>query len=137
MPTDSSQRPQADSEAGFTLFEVLIALAVFALLVAVMTPLVSANSRRSLQAPDRLAVIAAGYDLLQSLPQRETIRAGTSSGSLGAVQWYIEATEIETPEPLDRKPRWRPYRLVMDLTGPNNVRTRIETLRLGREGPAS
>ena len=130
-----AQAPGTNVEAGFTLFEVLIALAVFALMVAVMMPLVSVSIRRSLQEPDRLAVIAAGYDLLQGLQQREAIRAGTSSGVLGTVHWRMEATEIETPVSLEVMPRWRPYRLVVDLTGPNNARTRIETIRLGRQGP--
>jgi prepilin-type N-terminal cleavage/methylation domain-containing protein len=124
--------PELRSTEGFTLLEVLVALGVCGIFIATLAPVISTNRLRAGSADSRLAIVAAGHQLLERLPARDEMATGATSGTLGGLKWRIQAT----PAPVDTEPDhdipWTAYRVSIDIVAPNGTTRRIETVRLGR-----
>ena len=111
-------RREADPgrEAGFTLLEVLAALAIAGFVLSAVASIVAVTLAGVRSAADRVVLVAAGRTLLESLPQDGALRAGTTTGTLGTTTWRIDvvpAADIAPPAAAARRdssedPGWRP-----------------------------
>lgn len=131
-PSRSPDAPaRRTANAGFTLIEVLVALALCGFVIAAMAPVFGNNLMQARRADERLALAAAQRNLLEILPGREELRTGTISGNLDAIRWTIDAAEVSVGDPAPGE-RWIPYRISALLVSPGGLTARFETLRLGR-----
>ena len=71
VPADTPRGPRRD--AGFTLFEVLVALGVCGFVVAALVPVLRANAFQARSADGRLALVLAERRILESLPAGERL----------------------------------------------------------------
>ena len=126
------QSPDFRGEAGFTLIEVLVALGVCGIVVAAITPVITANAIRARQSDGRLALVAAERSLLEILPGRDELRAGAVNGVINGVTWRLMAIPLPLDPDATRRSAWTSYRLVVDLATPNGLTGHVETIRLGK-----
>ncbi len=125
-------------QRGFTLIEVVIALAVFAVAVGVCMQIATAGLRQSRIAAEQTQAALLAQSLLDMYGVGERLEPGRDSGRLaGDYQWEIEVTPYEVPLPTDSPlaPGFSAVQLFrLDLTirwpaGQNERSARFSTLR--------
>jgi prepilin-type N-terminal cleavage/methylation domain-containing protein len=77
---------------GFSLPEVLVALAVAAMMAAVLTRHVAGTRLNAAQVGERVEVWTISQSMLDGLPT--TLSPGASSGQIGAYRWHREIAPI-------------------------------------------
>jgi len=115
-------------ERGFTLLEVLIALAILSTAVVLSFQGVSQGLRLLKAAGDQQqAVIVADQKARELVVPVE----GTESGSAGRFSWERTSRVLETPElnPPDAAPEWRVFRISVVVTWDQQRRLEVSTLR--------
>lgn len=121
-----------DRVQGFTLFEVVVGLAVTGLILTVLAPVFGRNFIETRTVESRLALSTAARSLLEALPARNDLAEGLVSGTNGIVRWTLEATPL--PQGKEEQPSaWRPYKIILDLKTKDGLRTRLETVRLAKK----
>lgn len=117
-------------DAGFTLVEVLVALAVVASGLAAIGALVASNGRTSRALSDRLLLVSAARTIMADLGRPETCR-GSRLGATGGVGWRADMLPRASSGAPDRPPpRWLPCEIVLRLVGPLGGTMELRTLRL-------
>jgi general secretion pathway protein I len=125
----ASDRP----DAGFTIIEVLVALAIVAVSVAVIGALMATNDRgvRSLEQHVSLAQ-AARTVMTAGLPARAELQPGTTSGQLEGYHWTVEVTSLggnwKVPDAADVP--WIPELVRVRVRAPSGATSDIRTVRL-------
>lgn len=125
-------------QRGFSLIEVVIALAVFAVTVGVCMQIATAGLRQSRIAAEQTQAALLAQSLLDMHGVGERLEPGRSSGRLeGDYQWELDVTPYEVPLQTD-SPLASGFSAVqlfrLDLTirwpaGPNERSARFSTLR--------
>jgi prepilin-type N-terminal cleavage/methylation domain-containing protein len=136
---DNGRAQAGKGQAGFTLLEALVALALVLAFAAVLGPHLSQARRIMDHAESRVAA----HVLLRSLLDAPFDRSGLASASLkseaNGLRWSIVAAPVAgaksvAPGTPDHE-RWLPYRLTASVVwGADQVVT-AETIRLGRPEP--
>jgi type II secretory pathway pseudopilin PulG len=85
--------PRRSGTAGFSLVEALVALAIAAFLVAVLTRFVSNIRANALQIREHLALNMLGEGLLERLGVTQ-LQPGRTNGRSGALFWHIDVSPI-------------------------------------------
>ena len=93
-----STRQKHSATAGFSLVEVLVALAIAALLAAVLTRFVSGTRLNALKVREQVAIDNLSDSLLEQVGARE-LEPGRTDGRIGALQWRLEIS----PVPVDAR----------------------------------
>jgi prepilin-type N-terminal cleavage/methylation domain-containing protein len=125
---------RASSTAGFTLLEVLVALAACGAIIAAIAPAFSANARNARLAESRIALAAAERSLLDILPARDKLTDGVARGVINGVDWRMRVTSLPHEVEEGQAPvPWIAYSIVVDFSTRDGMTSRIETVRLGRE----
>jgi type II secretory pathway pseudopilin PulG len=123
-------------EAGFTLLEALVALALVLAFAAVLGP----HLWQARHIMDRAEGRVAAQVLLRSLLDAPFDRAGlvkaSRSGEIGGLRWQIATDPVSaaaagTPD----RPRWRPFRVMASVAWSSDQAISAETIRLGRPEP--
>ena len=119
--------------AGFTLIEVLVALAVVAASLTAIGELVAVSMRGTQSIGQRLAFRETLRALVTSLPDRRDLAAGTATGAAGGFGWRIDIAPFvanfvdpQAPTP------WQPEAVVVTVRSPSGQLLRINTIRLRR-----
>jgi general secretion pathway protein I len=139
----SDGRPPRGS-SGFTLIEVLVAIAVLAIVLGAIGAVVG-NTVRAIRSVDRrLPLLETAQNLIASLPEREALRPGTQTGASGEFRWRIDAVLLNPPAP-DRlaaaaastsaasdkaKVMWAPLAITVRVQGSEGPPLRLDTVRL-------
>ena len=132
-------RPDPEPQAGFTLFEVLVALAVLAAVMAAVGSLASVGRRANRAEVARVELAQVARRLVNELTDRSF--ANGASGASDGYAWRIEAEPLPTvPPPANalqtpqaaRQSVWIPFRVRLHVTGPTGASADIVTIRLGR-----
>ncbi len=121
-----------DHEAGFTIIEVLIALALVAVSLAAIGSLMATNARgvRSLEAHVALmqtvrTVMTAG------IPQRADLSPGTSSGQTENYRWTVDVSPLGGGWTVpDADTPWAPALVWVRVRSPTGAMSDIRTVRL-------
>jgi general secretion pathway protein I len=120
-----------DSNAGFTLIEVLVALGVMAISLAVIGSVVAANVRGTTTVYQRLSLVATARSLLTALPNRGDLTPGDTRGEMGGNRWRIDvlpfaADFVDPTQPT----QWVPLDVVIRVESPTGETLRLDTVRL-------
>jgi general secretion pathway protein I len=114
------------AEAGFTLIEALVALAIVAGALASIGGIVATVSRGTRSVSQRVALAAAAESLLTELPARNLLVPGHQSGQKDGNRWNVDITAIAT----GATGRWAPLQVVLDLRAPTGMTMKFITVRL-------
>ena len=117
--------------AGFTLIEVLVAIAVLAVVLGAIGAVVG-NTVRAIRSVDRrLPLLETAQSLIASLPTRDALQPGTQSGTSGEFRWRIDAVLLNRNVPDDAKAaKWMPLAITVRVQGSEGPPVRLDTVRL-------
>ncbi len=144
----SDTRPPRGN-AGFTLIEVLVAIAVLAVVLGAIGAVVG-NTVRTIRSVDRrLPLLETAQNLIASLPARDALQPGTQSGTSGDFRWRIDAVLLNrnVPDNADAalstaatgappaagappKVNWVPLAITVRVQGSEGPPVRLDTVRL-------
>jgi general secretion pathway protein I len=119
--------------AGFTLIEVLVALAVVAATITAIGALVAASTRGAMSIDQRLQFRETLRALVTSLPDRRDLDPGSATGVAAGFRWRLEiapfvATFVDPQAPTP----WQPEAVVITVRSPSGQQLQINTVRLRR-----
>jgi len=119
------------TDAGFTLIEALIALAVVAISVGAIAVLMGTTARGTRQLENHVALVQAAASVLWlDLPARTDPVPPTLSGDTASHRWRADFDRITVPLATDGEARWLPLRVTLQVTSPMGASMQIETVRL-------
>ena len=120
-----------DGAAGFTLIEVLCALAISCLALVYLMQSLGSSQRAARHLEDQLAARLIAQSVLTEERQSFVTPSGTKAGDEGKYHWELLAL------PADSLASMAPqgftfYRLVVNVTWPPQGSLQLETVRLGK-----
>src|SRR6202042_1842381 len=100
--------------AGFTMIEVLVAIAVLAGVLGAIGAVVG-NTVRAIRSVDRrLPLLETAQSLIAALPARDALQPGTQAGTSGEYRWRIDAVLLNRNVPDDAKAaKWMPLAITV------------------------
>ena len=127
-----SRRIRSDV-AGFTLIEVLVALAIVAAVLSSVGAVIATSVKGTRSIDQRLALTGAAETLLAELPARNLLKTGRQSGELAGHRWRIDVSAMNAPVTSDDTPqntRFVPLAVTMRLQAQNGPAIQLTTVRL-------
>jgi general secretion pathway protein I len=141
FPSASSDRAaprprRARAQAGFTLIEVLVALAVVAVALTAIGSLVATSVRGTGWLDRRLVLIETTRMIETGLPDRSQLKVGSLSGELGDHRWRVDVLPFLTGPAAAQQPNpWVPQTVVIRVQSPSGGVLQIDTVRLRKAAP--
>lgn len=125
--------PELRLDGGFTLVEVLAALAVLSASMAALGALTHTSMRSSLYVERHVAEIETARKIMTGLPSRNQLSMGTLTGALDAHQWRIDVTPFANAPAPTAAPAWTPQAITLRVRAPTGELFELSTVRL-RQG---
>jgi len=121
------------TSAGFTLIEVLVALAVIAASLTAIGALMAVSMRGAQSIAQRLAFRETLRALVTSLPDNRDLDAGTKTGVAAGFRWRLDIAPFAATfvDPQAQTP-WQPEAVVITIRSPSGQQLQINTIRLRR-----
>ena len=126
-------RRSCSDVAGFTLIEVLVALAIVAAVLSSIGAVIATSVKGTRSIDQRLALTGAAETLLAELPARNLLKTGRQSGELAGHRWRIDVSAMNISAANDeapQNPRFVPLAVTMRLQAPNGPAIQLTTVRL-------
>ena len=125
-------RRSCSDVAGFTLIEVLVALAIVAAVLSSIGAVIATSVKGTRSIDQRLALTGAAETLLAELPARNLLKPGRQSGQLAGHRWRIDVSPMDTSlaDDAPQNPRFMPLAVTMRLQAPDGPAILLTTVRL-------
>ena len=117
---------------GFTLIEVLVALAVVAVTLSAIGSLVAVTVRGARSVGGRLALVETARSIMTGLPDRADLAPGNFSGEVAGHRWRVDVLPFYADFVDPRKTDWIPQTVVVRVQSPSGPILQINTVRLRR-----
>ena len=119
-------------DAGFTIIEVLIALAIVAVSVVAIGQVMSTNASGVRRLEDHVALVQTAQSVLATeIPARAALAPGTLTGRIGAIGWQIDIAPVGDDWIVDNADvPWVPELVKLRVRGPSGATVDLETVRL-------
>ena len=119
------------SEAGFTVIEVLIALAIVAVSIVAIASVMSANARGVQSMGDHVALVQSARRIMNSeIPPRKELGPGTLSGATDGYQWRIEISPMGDWIVPDTDAPFVPHLVKIRVRSASGAEYDLQTVRL-------
>ncbi len=126
--------PKCDT-AGFTLIEVLVALAIVAISLSSIGLLIATTVHGTHSIEHRLAQVETARSVATALPDRDQLVFGNFSGALANQRWRVDVLPYAATNVDQRQAaRWLPQSVVISVRSPDGGMLQISTLRLRQTG---
>jgi prepilin-type N-terminal cleavage/methylation domain-containing protein len=127
---------QRKGQAGFTLLEALVALALVLSFASVLGPHLSQARRIMDHAEGRVAAQVMLRSLLDAPFDRSGLAKASRKGEANGLRWHVFAEPVLTAAPgAPDQPRWLPYRVNASVAWGADQLISADTIRLGRAEP--
>ena len=119
--------------AGFTLIEVLVALAVVAISLAAIGSLIAVTSRGARAVGLHLTLVETARSIITGLPERDQLVPGNFSGEAAGHRWRVDVMPFYADFiDLQQATNWIPQTVVVRVQSPAGKVLQINTVRLRR-----
>jgi general secretion pathway protein I len=120
-------------EAGFTILEALVTLAIIAVALAAIGRLIATSARGASVLARHLELIETARAIESTLPAREDL-TGSSTGEHAGYRWRLDVVPFAVPgiNP-DLPSPWVPQTVVIMLRSPSGPAFQLTTVRLRRK----
>jgi general secretion pathway protein I len=119
------------SVTGFTLIEVVVALAVVAVSLAAIGSLMATTVRGMRAIDTRLALIETARGIETSLPDRGEFKIGSISGEVSDHRWRVDVLPFRTGNIAAQQTNpWLPQTVIIRVQSPTGAIIQIDTVRL-------
>jgi general secretion pathway protein I len=124
--------PISQREAGFTILEVLIALAIVAVAIVAIGSVMSTNSRGVRTLENRVALMQTAQTVLATeVPPRKELRPGVLTGQLHEFRWQIDVGSVGGDWIVDNADvAWIPELIKVRVRAASGAAVELETVRL-------
>ena len=132
-PAASRSPRDGSGQAGFSLLEALVALAVILAFAGVLGPHLSQARRIMADADSRVAAQVLLRSLLDAPFDRSSLVNASSEGETAGLQWRVvsEPTAAATPD-ASKRPNWLAFRVMASVMWGSGQVITAETIRLRR-----
>jgi general secretion pathway protein I len=121
------------STAGFTIIEVLIALAVVAASLAAIGSLIATSVRGARALEQHVALVRTARAIFTGLPRRDELAPGNLSGDLAGYRWRVDVTPFAAGVVDARSgAAWEPQAVVVTVRSASGALLQLNTVRLRR-----
>jgi prepilin-type N-terminal cleavage/methylation domain-containing protein len=127
----SNRDGRSDAQAGFTLLEALVALAVVLVFASAVGPHLSQARRIMANAEGRVAAQVLLRSLLDAPFDRSKVASASREGETNGLRWRI-AFEPSGAAPSRDQPNWSAFRVIASVTWAPGQLMIAETIRLGK-----
>ena len=119
-------------EAGFTIIEVLIALAIVAVSLVAIGSVMSGNARGARQLENHVALIQRARAVMTAMvPPRKELAPGALSGQNGDYRWQVDVGPVAEGSIADKPDAaWIPLLVRVRVRSPSGATLDLETVRL-------
>lgn len=126
--------PTEGREDGFTIIEVLIALAIFALATVAIGQVVAANARGVRTLEDHVALVQSAQSVLATaIPPHEDLALGRLAGNFNDHRWQVDIGPVGDRSLTDNADAaWIPVLVRIHVQSSSGGAIRLETVRLMR-----
>jgi general secretion pathway protein I len=124
-------KPSTAACAGFTLIEVVVAIAVLALVLGAIGAAVGTTVKGMRSVDQKLPLLETAQSLLATLPDRDALRPGVQSGRTGDVRWRADIAPLNgaiADAPASDK--WLLLLVTVTVQGSDGPPVRLDTIRL-------
>ena len=122
-------------DAGFTLVEQLVVIAVIAVTLAAIGSLIGASARGAYQLERRVALIQAANNILfRTMSSRNELMDPKLEGVAWDHRWQVALSPAQDAigQNLPENPRWVPMSIELLVRSPSGSAIRLRTIRLQR-----
>src|SRR6516164_1988621 len=132
MLSHATRLPTDRPDAGFTIIEVLIALAVVAVAIIAIGSVMSTNARGVRALENHVALIETAQTVLATeLPSRKQLAPGTLAGQTRDDRWQIDVSPLGGGWTVDNaNVAWLPELVRLRVRSPSGATINLETVRL-------
>ena len=127
----SGRDDRSDRQAGFTLLEALVALALVLAFASAVGPHLSQARRIMANAEGRVAAQVLLRSLLDAPFDRSSLARASREGETNGLLWRIVAEPAAAARARD-KPNWSAFRVMASVTWAPGQVIMAETIRLGK-----
>lgn len=130
-PADQLRRDRPD--AGFTILEVLVALAIVAVSIVAIGSVMSTNSRGVTALENHIALVETAQTVLTTeIPARKELASGSRAGQLRNYRWQVDVSPVggDWEPPNDSKVVWTPELVKIHVRSPTGAQVDLSTIRL-------
>jgi general secretion pathway protein I len=121
------------SNKGFSLIEVLVALAIVAMVLAPISGLVAASVRGTLTIESHLSRLQTMRAIITDLPMRDKLAPGISTGKQAGLFWRIEVLPFSADSASSQATiKWIPQTVIATVQSPSGGAMNVSTVRLRR-----
>ena len=127
------RKSSCNGEAGFTLIEALVALAIIAIVLGSIGTVIATTVKGTRAIDHKLALSGAAETLLSTLPARSLLKAGRQSGDLAGHRWRLDVAPTNVGE-IPPDARFVPLTVNLRLQAPGGPAMQLTTVRLVPRG---
>jgi len=118
--------------AGFTLVEVLVALAVVAASLAAIGTLIATSVRGARVLEQHVALVERARAIMAELPRRDELSIGEAAGEVAGHRWRISVLPYPTGQADRSTSAWVPRTVVATVRSASGAVLQVHTIRLVR-----
>jgi general secretion pathway protein I len=124
----------AGGSAGFTIIEVLIALAVIAICLAAIGTVVGVTSRGVRSLEQRVALVEVARSVAASLPPHSDRSVVPAAGEILSHRWQIDVAPWAGGDVVEQvNSPWGPQTVTIHVQSPSGAVLTLQTVRLQRK----
>jgi general secretion pathway protein I len=123
------RRSSCNGEAGFTLIEALVALAIIAIVLGSIGTVIATTVKGTRAIDQKIALSGVAETLLSTLPARGLLKVGRQSGELAGHRWRMDIAPTSVGE-IPPDARFVPLTVNLRLQAPGGQAMQLTTVRL-------
>jgi general secretion pathway protein I len=124
-------RERRRARAGFTIIEVLVALAIVATSLAAIGSVIATTARATRTLEQRVALVQTARAVEAGLPRRGQLALGSIDGEIAGHRWRIDVSPFVAGGLVEDSP-WVPQSIVIRVRSPSGALLQLNTVRLAR-----